>query len=180
MVNTLAPSVVAPRAVRAVAAVFAPVPPFAIATIPVTFAAVPEVFWFNVGKSAATAIEGTPVPVVFLRIPVPNEDINVPLIFVTVAVRTPVLLAAVTSPVIEMVWSPVFVPLELPLKLEPDNAPVAEIVPVETTELNLPELAVVAPIADPSIGTPLIVPPVPAVMDTPAIEPPVIETLLAA
>ena len=103
MVNTLAPSVVAPRAVRAVAAVLDPVPPFAIATIPVTFADVPEVFWFNVGKSAATAIDGTPVPVVFLRIPVPNEDINVPLIFVTVAVRTPVLLAAVTSPVIEMV-----------------------------------------------------------------------------
>ena len=35
------PTVVAPRFVRAVAAVVAPVPPLAIATVPVTFAAVP-------------------------------------------------------------------------------------------------------------------------------------------
>jgi len=39
-----------------------PVPPFATATVPVTFAAVPVVFWFNVGMSAATRVRkvGTP------------------------------------------------------------------------------------------------------------------------
>lgn len=39
------PTVVAPRFVRAVAAVVAPVPPLAIATVPVTLLAVPVVFW---------------------------------------------------------------------------------------------------------------------------------------
>ena len=43
--------------------------------------------------------------------PVANPAKEVPLIFVTVEVRTPVLPEAVTSPVIEIVWSPVFVPL---------------------------------------------------------------------
>jgi len=38
-VKTLPPTVVAPRFVRAFAAVAAPVPPFATATVPVTFAA---------------------------------------------------------------------------------------------------------------------------------------------
>ena len=45
IVNRFAPSVVAPSAVRAAAAVVEPVPPLAIATVPVTFAAVPVVFW---------------------------------------------------------------------------------------------------------------------------------------
>lgn len=53
-----------------------PVPPLAIATIPVTFAAVPVVFWLSVGKSAATAIDRTPVVVVFLTIPVPKAPKN--------------------------------------------------------------------------------------------------------
>lgn len=39
------PTVVAPRFVRAVGAVVAPVPPLAIATVPVTLLAVPVVFW---------------------------------------------------------------------------------------------------------------------------------------
>ena len=39
------PTVVAPRFVRAVAAVVAPVPPLATATVPVTLLAVPVVFW---------------------------------------------------------------------------------------------------------------------------------------
>lgn len=44
IVKRLEPRVVAPRFVLAVAAVVAPVPPFATATVPVTFAAVPVVF----------------------------------------------------------------------------------------------------------------------------------------
>ena len=44
-VNRFEPSVVAPSAVRAAAAVVEPVPPFAMATVPVTLAAVPVVFW---------------------------------------------------------------------------------------------------------------------------------------
>jgi hypothetical protein len=43
-VKRFPPSVVAPRFVLAAAAVVAPVPPFATATVPVTFAAVPVVF----------------------------------------------------------------------------------------------------------------------------------------
>jgi hypothetical protein len=52
----------APRFVKAFAAVVAPVPPFATATVPVTFAAVPVVLWFSVGMSAATMArnDGTP------------------------------------------------------------------------------------------------------------------------
>ena len=45
IVKRLPPSVVAPRPVRAPGAVVAPVPPFAMATVPVTLAAVPDVFW---------------------------------------------------------------------------------------------------------------------------------------
>jgi hypothetical protein len=44
IVKRFPPSVVAPRFVLAAAAVVAPVPPFATATVPVTFAAVPVVF----------------------------------------------------------------------------------------------------------------------------------------
>jgi hypothetical protein len=57
----------------------------------------------SVGKSAATAIDGTPVVVVFLRMPVARPDSAVPLILVTVAASAPVLPEAVTSPVIEIV-----------------------------------------------------------------------------
>ena len=50
------------RLLRAVAASVAPVPPFATATVPVTLAAVPVVFWFSVGMSVATRArkDGTP------------------------------------------------------------------------------------------------------------------------
>ena len=65
----------APKLVKAVAAVVAPVPPFATATVPVTFDAVPVVFWFNVGKSAATAIDSAPVVVVDFRMPVANAAV---------------------------------------------------------------------------------------------------------
>ncbi len=41
------------RAFTAAFGVVCPVPPFAMATVPVTFAAVPVVFWFSVGTSAA-------------------------------------------------------------------------------------------------------------------------------
>jgi hypothetical protein len=40
----------------------APVPPFATATVPVTFEAVPVVFWFNVGISAATISRNVGTP----------------------------------------------------------------------------------------------------------------------
>src|SRR5690348_12299955 len=49
----------------AVACVVAVVP-FGKAGVPDRFAAVPVVFWFKVGKSPATAIDNTPVVVVFL------------------------------------------------------------------------------------------------------------------
>jgi hypothetical protein len=43
---------------------------------PVILAAVPVVDWFRVGKSAATAIENTPVVVVFFMMPVPSDPMN--------------------------------------------------------------------------------------------------------
>jgi hypothetical protein len=61
----------------------------------VAVAALPDVFWFSVGKSAATAMEGAPVPVVFFRIPVAKPAIETPLILFTV--KTPE--ESVTSPV---------------------------------------------------------------------------------
>lgn len=61
----------------------------------VAVAALPVVLWLSVGKSAATAIDGTPVLVVFLTMPVARLSIKTPLIFLTV--RTPD--ASVTSPV---------------------------------------------------------------------------------
>jgi hypothetical protein len=80
-----------PAIVSVEAALFAtPVPPLAGATIPVTLAAVPVVLWFNVGKSAATAIDGTPVVVVFFKIPVAKPAKEVPLILTTVSAVDPV------------------------------------------------------------------------------------------
>ena len=47
------PDVTAPaKASIAFCLVVSPVPPLAIATVPVTLAAVPVVFWFKVGTSA--------------------------------------------------------------------------------------------------------------------------------
>ena len=60
-------------------------------------AALPVVFWFKVGKSPATAIEGTPVPVVFFKIPDDKPANDMPLILpTTVANGVPV-----TSPYTE-------------------------------------------------------------------------------
>ena len=42
------------KASKAATAVVCPVPPLAMATVPVTFEAVPVVFWLSVGTSAAT------------------------------------------------------------------------------------------------------------------------------
>lgn len=61
-VNKLPPRVVAPKFVRAAAAVVAPVPPFATATVPVTLDDVPVVFWFSVGTSAATIARNVGTP----------------------------------------------------------------------------------------------------------------------
>jgi hypothetical protein len=57
-----------------------------------------------------TAIDGAPVPVVFLRMPLPSVDMSTPLTLVTVAESAPVLPEAVTSPVMLIVWSPVLAP----------------------------------------------------------------------
>ena len=67
------------------------------------------------------------MPVVFLRMPVANPAKEVPLIFVTVEVRTPVLPEAVTSPVIEIVWSPVLVPLTVAVAEAVKVAPSARV-----------------------------------------------------
>ena len=50
------------RALNAAAAVVWPVPPLAMATVPVTLDAVPVVFWLSVGMSVATTAlkVGTP------------------------------------------------------------------------------------------------------------------------
>ena len=83
---------------------------------PVTVAALPVVFWFNVGKSPATAILGTPVTVVFLRIPVASDESNVLLIPTTVSavapVASPVCVAFETNEEYKVLTalSPVFVP----------------------------------------------------------------------
>jgi hypothetical protein len=44
------------KALNAALAVVCPVPPFAIATVPVTLAAVPVVFWLSVGTSATCMV----------------------------------------------------------------------------------------------------------------------------
>ena len=56
----------------------------------VRVAADPVVFWFSVGKSPATAIDGTPVVVVFFRMPVARLDRRVPLMPTTVTAPDPV------------------------------------------------------------------------------------------
>ena len=63
-VKRFAPSVVAPRLVLAAAAVVAPVPPLAIASVAERPAAVPVVFWFSVGMSAATTARNVGTPAV--------------------------------------------------------------------------------------------------------------------
>jgi len=82
--------------------VVTPVPPEATASVVLKDAAEPEVFWFKVGKSPATAIEGTPVVVVFFKIPVASPDIRTPLILTTVSavlpVASPVCVALETRP----------------------------------------------------------------------------------
>ena len=93
----LAPAEAAPRAVRAAPAEVAPVPPLAIAKVAERPAAVPVVFWFRVGKSAATAMLGTPVVMVFLRMPVAKPARATPLILPTVVATVPAV--EVTSPV---------------------------------------------------------------------------------
>ena len=85
----------------------------------------PVVLWFRVGKSAATAILGTPVVVVFFNIPVANPANDVPLIFPTVVAKLPVPVP-VTSPVKVIVWSPVLVPLTV---VSAETVNVFEVVP---------------------------------------------------
>jgi len=63
----------------------------------VAVAALPVVLWLSVGKSAATAMLGAPVPVVFFRIPVASPLSATPLIRATVVATLPD--AVVTSPV---------------------------------------------------------------------------------
>ena len=54
--------VVGDKASKALTAVVWPVPPLAMATVPVTFDAVPVVFWLSVGTSAATMARKVGVP----------------------------------------------------------------------------------------------------------------------
>ena len=82
----LVPSITAPVPLEVVT----PVPPDKTASVAESPAAVPELFWFKTGKSAATAIDGTPVVVVFFSMPVASPDINTPLIFTTVKAVEPV------------------------------------------------------------------------------------------
>jgi len=63
----------------------------------VAVAALPVVLWLSVGKSAATAMLGAPVPVVFLRMPVASPLSATPLIRATVVATLPE--GVVTSPV---------------------------------------------------------------------------------
>ena len=94
-----------------------PVPPLAMANVPVTLAAVPVVFWLSVGKSAATAMLGTPVVVVFINIPVARPAMEVPLICSTTLAPCVPVTSPAKLPVKEaaepvtLVWSPVLVPL---------------------------------------------------------------------
>ena len=75
----------------------------------VTVAALPVVFWLSIGKSPATAMDGTPVTVVFFRMPVASPANDV--LFIAVTVEVAVTLAVpsklgevyVTSPVILIV-----------------------------------------------------------------------------
>ena len=73
-----------PNAVNAALAVVCPVPPFAIATVPVTFAAVPVVFWLSVGKVQFVRVPEDGVPsagvtsvglVAKTRLPVPVTEL---------------------------------------------------------------------------------------------------------
>lgn len=130
----------APNAVNADDAVVEPVPPFAIATVPVTLAAVPVVLWFNVGKSDAIAILGTPVVVVFFNIPVVSPANDVPLILPTTVADCVPVTSPERLPVNEPdepdtdVWSPVFVPVDVP---EPEGAPTIVAVIPDTVPVNV-------------------------------------------
>lgn len=88
----------------------------------VTVAAFPVVDWLRVGKSPATAIDGTPVAVVFFNIPVASAARFCPLIATTVKavapVASPVWVAFDTKPEYKefMALSPVLVPLIEPVE----------------------------------------------------------------
>ena len=88
--------------------------------------AVPVVFWLRVGKSAAMAMLGTPVLVVFFRMPVPRPAKDVPLILpTTVAPCVPVTSPAklpVKEPA-EPETLPVTLPVRLPEKVVAVNVP---------------------------------------------------------
>ena len=108
----------------------------------VAVAALPVVFWLRVGKSAAMAILGTPVPVVFLRIPVAKPAREVPLILTTVVafpteVASPVKFGmVVTLPAVSPAAVPViFVPTRV------DGVPrlgVTKVGELEKTKLPVP------------------------------------------
>lgn len=67
--------VVFPNSTLLAAKVVAPVPPDPTAKVALNPAAVPEVFWFSVGKSAATAIDNAPEVVVLLSMPVAKDEV---------------------------------------------------------------------------------------------------------
>lgn len=129
----------------------------------------------RVGKSPATAILGTHVPVVFLSIPVARPAREVPFILVTVVelvllpvpskeepvevtspVRVPIVRAVARAVAVQalpdtLVWSHVLVPLEVPVTVPP---PVAKSAPVKAV-LNSARLPVIPTI---DVWSPVFVP----------------------
>ena len=166
-VATLAPSPVIPPTATAEA----------VAALPVQLAELPDVFWLSVGKSPATAIDGTPVVVVFLSIPVARTAKDVPFILTTVAafptdVTSPVKLALVVTVVASValaalppIDSPLAVPVRFvatPLEGVPNAPPLTTGAPAEPT---FTARAVATPVPRP------VIPPTATADAVPAVKP---------
>jgi len=133
VMSVFAPDAAAVRFVRAEPALFAPVPPLTTATIPVTFEAVPVVFWLSVGTSAATIVRNVGVPAT------PSGAAR------NVLAVCAAKLAAVTTSVPPSVSDPDVV--TVPLRLKPLTEPVPD------TDVTVPVVELVpAPMAVRNVG----------------------------
>ena len=94
----------------------------------VAVAALPVVSWFRTGKSAATAMLGTPVTVVFFRMPV----------------SSPARETRLSLPTTVAAWVPVTSPERLPLKLTAVVAAGTVPVSCEPSPTNRPALSILA------------------------------------
>ena len=110
-------------------------------------AALPVVLWFSVGKSPATAILGTPVDVVFFRMPVASPERLTPFIFTTVtapdtaAEPSNAVVVNVASPVPEIVRAVVSVaadPVVFWLRVGKSPATAMVSAPVDVVLLRMP------------------------------------------